>query len=154
MKLVIFTFSLVFGIKAHAADVRISTEELQKVLDEKSTRTSLRDAYIQLHGRLVEIAGQIDESADSRLKRKNPHEKEKFANIVTSLSLFLGRNDRASTISTDYSKHVDLIDLVRPYVQCPTIEHWLDFSKARLLRLMLKSEMRRNCTPFARPITL
>ena len=115
VKLVIFTLALVLGMKAHAADLRIPTQKLQEVLEGKSTRTSAGMAFNTLHERLAEISGPIDEGADDRLKQKEWTDKDKFVNIVLSLSGFLGFKDTAalSRTTADYDNHIRLITLAK-----------------------------------------
>jgi hypothetical protein len=149
IKLVIFTLALVLGMKAHAADLRIPTQKLQEVLEGKSTRTSAGMAFNTLHERLAEISGPIDEGADDRLKQKEWTDKDKFVNIVLSLSGFLGFKDTAalSRTTADYDNHIRLITLAKN-VLLYRIVNWsndernLNFYEARLRRLKLKSTIR------------
>lgn len=149
IKLVIFTLVLVLGMKAHAADLRIPTQKLQEVLEGKSNHTSPNNAYIKLHERLVEIAGPIDEGADDRLKQKEWIDKDKFVNIVLSLSGFLGFKDTSalSRTTADYDNHIRLITLAKNVllyrlVNWSNDERNLNFYEARLRRLKLKSTIR------------
>ncbi len=149
INLVIFTLALTLGIKAHAADVRIPTQTLQEVLEGKSTHTSPNNAYSELHARLVEISGPIDEGSDERLKQKGQVDKEKFVNIVLSLSGFLGFKDTAalSRTTADYDDDIKLITLAQN-ILLYRIRNWskeernLNFYEARLRRLKLKSTIR------------
>ena len=150
IKLVIFTLALTLGIKTHAADVRIPTQTLQEVLEGKSTHTSPNNAYSELHARLVEISGPIDEGSDERLKQKGQVDKDKFVNIVLSLSGFLGFKDPAalSRTTADYDNHIRLITLAKNILLNPLQNFRLD--KYFGLFKGYVETLRGNCSDFRR----